>query len=135
MPIEIYPNHSNNNHFDSQLENMVEAGVQDDHYFSSCLSVRAPYFSALSDLPLLIFYTEKDAFRSSSHQQFIEPYTPKWLKNQNATTFCTWEREALRGVHWNFLEFSYGSESHNNFFAFSVLLKGLLKALCIGVSF
>ena len=89
MPIEIYPNHSNNNHFDSQLENMVEAEVQDDHYFSSCLSVRAPYFGALSDLPLLIFYTEKDAFRSSSHQQVIEPYMPKWLQNQNATAFCT----------------------------------------------
>ena len=96
MPIEIYQNHSNNNHFDSQLKNMVEAGVQDDHHYSSCLSVRAPYFGALSDLPLLIFYTEKDAFRSSSHQQVIEPYTPKWLKNQMLQHFAhhaQWERE------------------------------------------
>ena len=59
MPIDIYQNHPNNNHFDSQLKNMVKAEVQDDHYFSSCLSVRAPYFGALSDLPLLIFTPRK----------------------------------------------------------------------------
>ena len=86
--LKMFSSHSNNNHFDSQLENMVEAEVQDEHYFSSCLSVRAPYFGALSDLPLLIFYTEKDAFRSSSHQQVIEPYTPKWIKNQMLLHFA-----------------------------------------------
>ena len=36
---------------------------------------------------------------------------------------------ALKECIGFFLEFSYGSESHNIFFAFSVLLKGLLKAL------
>ena len=103
--------------------------MQDDHYFSSCLSVRAPYFGALSDLPLLIFTPRK--MHSGHHHinSLSSRIRQNGLKNQMLLHFAhydQWERENLRGVHWIFLEFSYGSESHNIFFAFSVLLKGPL---------
>ena len=108
MPIDIYQNHPNNNHFDSQLKNMVKAEVQDDHYFSSCLSVRAPYFGALSDLPLLIFTPRK--MHSGHHHinRLLSRIRQNGLKIkmlQHLAHHAQWERErALEeciGIVWN----------------------------------
>ena len=104
MPIDIYQNHPNNNHFDSHLENMVEAEVQDDHYFSSCLSVRAPYFGALSDLPLLIFTPRK--MHSGHHHinRLLSRIRENGLKIKMLQHFAHGRERPLEeciGIFWN----------------------------------